>query len=310
MHVVLHIGLPKTGTTYLQEWLKLNSDKLRQSGVAVLSSVAAHRLAAASLMDSPLSSRADVVAIERDCTLPQAAKEVQDCLGHVTVISSEYFFHCDPSDVRATMEALGASVSKIICYLRRQDRVCASGYAQEVKALGLAKRVADYGEVSYEPLLDWNRLYEKWETAFPCATVTFENFESCVANGTLVETFRASIGAAEVETFDLPERVNESLSAHLTEFARMLNEKRTAYDLDRLMDIQSRTKLPPFAFDQTTTRMFETIYLATNQLLTKRFPLKFDEYCISGWRPDGIDMTDRLGPEQQADILFHYVSRD
>ncbi|NKL63359.1 hypothetical protein [Rhizobium leguminosarum] len=310
MSVVLHIGLPKTGTTYLQEWLKLNNDKLRQSGVAVLSSAAAHRLAAASLTDSSLSSRADVLAIERDCTLPQAAKEMHDYVGHVRVVSSEYFFHCDPSDVRVTMDALGVSVSSIICYVRRQDRVCASGYAQEVKALGLAKRIADYGEVSYNPLLDWNQLYEKWETAFPSAAIIFENFESCVANGTLVKTFRASIGATEVETFNLPERVNQSLSAHLTEFARILNEKRSAYDLDRLMDIQGRTKLPPFAFDQATTQLFERIYLPTNQLLAKRFPLKFEEYCTSGWRPNGIDMTDRLDAEQQADILFRYVSRD
>ncbi len=310
MTAVLHIGLPKTGTTYLQEWLKLNKDRLRQNGLAVLSSAASHRLAAASLRNPAFTSRPDIMAIIRDCQMPEAVEELNGCRGESTVISSEYFFHCNPTDVKNTMDRVGVSVTKIICFLRRQDRLCASGYAQEVKSLGLAKRVADYGAVSYEPLLDWNHLHEEWTKAFPLADLVFQNFDSCGRNGSLVETFQASIGASEIGTDYPSERVNESLSAHLTELTRMMNEKRLTFDLNRLMEVHKKTKLAPFSFNKAITKAFEIIYLPSNQLLAKRYPQKFDDFGTDGWQPNGIDMTDKLDAEQQADILFRYVSVD
>jgi hypothetical protein len=308
MRTILHIGLPKTGSTYLQEWLKLNKEKLHQSGIAILSSPAAHRLAVASLNDPTLDGRLDVMEIKGQCELADAIGEVKAKGDDVLVISSEYFYHCNPLAVRDLIDhAGGDTVISVTCFLRRQDRLCASGYVQEVKALGLSKRIPDYGPVPYTSFLDWNNLYETWSEAFACP-IKFENFDACGADGELVSTFKRAIGIQHLDTEDLPWRVNEGLSAHLTEFARMMNERAISFDFDLMMKVEQKTALPKFSFDQHVTEMFEEIYRPSNSLLAQRFPGRFDDYSTSGWQPSGIDMTDKLDAEQQARILVHFVS--
>lgn len=309
MTVILHIGLPKTGTTYLQEWLKLNRGRLAQEGISAISSAASHRLAAATLSDPALCDRADVVTLRETISLPSAIEEIRSCGSEQSpVISSEYFFHCDPADVARTMEAIGIPVSKILCFVRRQDRISASGYAQEVKTLGMTMRISDYPGISYTPFLDWNNIAETWQKSFPSANTAFHNFDACSADGSLLDIFRSEIGDFGAEPLMLTERVNESLSAHLTEFVRMMNEKQQRTSLSRLMEIQKGTNYPPYSFDQRFTQMFENTYIQSNKTLADRFPGRFDDFCEPGWRPTGIDMTDKLGPEEIARILCDYVS--
>ncbi|MDP9837912.1 hypothetical protein J2T09_002672 [Neorhizobium huautlense] len=308
MTVILHIGLPKTGTTYLQEWLSLNRERLAQDGISAISSESSHRFAAEALSDPALCKRSDVVAIRETSTFDFAIEELRNCGEQSSVISSEYFFHCDPTLVADMMKAIGNPVSKILCFVRRQDRISASGYAQEVKTLGMTTRISDYSEVSYTPFLDWNNIAETWQQAFPLADIAFHNFDACSANGSLLDIFRSEIGDVGAEPLMLTERVNESLSAHLTEFVRMMNEKRQRTSLSRLMEIQKGTNYPPYSFDQRFTQLFEETYIQSNRALADRFPNRFDEFCEPGWRPTGIDMTDKLGPEEIARILCDYVS--
>ena len=306
MRAILHIGLPKTGSTYLQEWLKLNKEKLHQSGIAVLSSPAAHRLAVESLNDLTLDGRLDVMEIKGQCELAEAIGEVKAKGDDVLVISSEYFYHCNPLAVSDLMDHAGVSVITVTCFLRRQDRLCASGYVQGVKALGVSKRIPDYGPVPYTSLLDWNSLYETWVGAFAPAPIKFENFDACGADGALASAFKRAIGIQHLDTEDLPWRVNEGLSAHLTEVARVMNERGIAFDFDWMMKVQQKTALPKFSFDQHVTQMFEEIYRPSNWLLAERFPGKFDDYSTSGWQPSGTDMTDKLHAEQLSAHIGEY----
>lgn len=308
MPAILHIGLPKTGTTYIQEWLKLNSDVLSEVGIATLSSLSSHRLATASMEDSKISSRADVMEIERQWQLREALQELTSCGQRTTLVSSEYFFHCNPDDVKTLLDSAAVPVSKIVCFLRRQDRISASGYAQEVNHLGSYKRVTEYGDVKYEEPLDWNNLHEKWTNAFPLAEIVLENFDACQATDSLVDTFRIAIGISHLKTKDLATHVNKSLSADLTELARMMNETGAPFHFDRMLEIERHTELPRFSFAPPITRMFEAVYGASNLLLAQKFPLRFDDFCATNWQPAGIDMTDKLDSRRLADILIDFIS--
>lgn len=308
MTVILHIGLPKTGTTYLQEWLKLNRERLAQESIAAISSQASHRFAAEALSDPALRDRSDVVAIRDAISFLSAIEELRTCGERSPVISSEYFFHCDPANVAGMMKTIGVPVSKVLCFVRRQDRISASGYAQEVKTLGLTTRISHYPGISYTPFLDWNNIAETWQQSFPSANIVFHNFDVCGADGSLLDIFRSEIGDSGAGPLMLAERVNESLSAHLTEFVRMMNEKQQRTSLTRLMEIQKGTNYPPYSFDERFTQMFEETYIQSNKALADRFPNRFDDFCAPGWRPTGVDMTDKLGTEEIARILCDYVS--
>ncbi len=156
MGLFLHIGLPKTGTTYLQEWLKLNSAVLAKAGLNVVPSLSAHRLAVATLGEE-LSRRPDIVDICSQVSLEQALADAA-CDG--AIISSEYFSLASPEQVQELFQTVGLSVSKTIAYLRRQDILSSAGYAQEIKALGTTHEI---GDVIYTDALDWMLLRQSWK---------------------------------------------------------------------------------------------------------------------------------------------------
>lgn len=89
------------------------------------------------------------------------------------VESSEFFHICNPPHVADYFKKEGVDVVMIVCVLRRQDILAASGYAQDVKSLGRSDIVTGAAYFSY---LDWNCLYESWAGAFPDADMRMINY--------------------------------------------------------------------------------------------------------------------------------------
>jgi hypothetical protein len=305
LSVILHIGVPKTGSTYLQEWLALNAQILAESGVTAISSAAAHRFGVEAFGNEGNGHRSDIAAIRDSCGLEEAIAEVQAAGNGVAVISSEYFHTCPPARVKEIFDGAALEVTKILCFLRRQDRLCASGYAQEVKALGLSTRLTD---AVYTDLLDWNVLLETWQSAFPDASVVFENFDKCRAESSLVTRFKQAIGIDGIHTDDPQFVSNPSLSAEMTELARLLNERQKSYDLKRLFEIQRHRQFTPFSFNKKLTAQFEELFRPSNERFAKRFPGSFDDYALPGWQPNGKDMTDQLDEHRLAGMLIDFVT--
>ncbi|TAL04648.1 MAG: hypothetical protein EPO08_00775 [Rhodospirillaceae bacterium] len=303
MAVVLHIGLPKTGSSYLQEWLSLNREILWADGLHVVSADAAHRLgteAAAGVADT---QRRDVRQIQSSCAFSDAIGEIQ-VPGRKTIVASEYLSMGRPECLAEILASAKVVVSDVICYLRRQDHICASGYAQAVKALGHSERI---GTALHTDRLDWHQLYETWRDAFPQATLHIYNYDKCHAEGRLLRSYKEALGAGGLATQDLAQYVNLSLSAEMTEIARMLNERGKLFDPDCLLKIQNGRRFVPFGFSKKTTAEFEELFIASNRKLAARFPQEFSDYAQPGWRSKGDDLTDQISPASMAEILMEYV---
>jgi hypothetical protein len=129
--LVLHVGLHKTGTSYLQLWLYRNRERLKASGVAYpdfylkMPNANHHKLA-------------DAIK-SRGLDLKQAAKEldVASLDNEAVILSSETFsslFHRGRQDAQEFKEAFSMFFSiSIVIYLRRQDEMLESSYAEIVK---------------------------------------------------------------------------------------------------------------------------------------------------------------------------------
>lgn len=292
MRLFLHIGLPKTGTTYLQEWLKFNSAALATAGLNVVPSLSAHRLAVATLGEE-LSKRSDIVDICSQVSLEQA---MADAAHDSALISSEYFSLASPKMVQSLFQKAGFKLSNTIAYLRRQDILCAAGYAQEVKTLGATHTI---DEVSYTDALDWILLRQSWQEI--STDVTLVNYDLHRHN--LVTSFVQSIGIRDIPISDLPTRFNVSLSAEMTEVARLLNLKSQKFDIETLESVKGRYPGIPFGFSSEVTAKFERLYLDSNRQLAKIYPGEFDDYATENWLSPGQDFAGHMTKEHLAEIM-------
>jgi hypothetical protein len=218
-------------------------------------------------------------------------------MGRTTIISSEYFFIIDPDACASDLRHRGIEVTKVICFLRRQDVLSASGYAQDVKALGRSDVIR---KVQYEAELDWHSLRNRWTNAFPGAAVEMRAYTS---QG-LIEKFKAAAGI-KAETIDQPdERPNPSLNAEMTEVARIMNARGERPMADRLLALQARLGGASFGFAPEIVKQFEEAYLRSNRALAACFPSgEFDDLGRPGWQPTGVDLSGKVSEDRIRHIM-------
>ena len=129
--LVLHIGLPKTASSYIQKWLAINAKALRQRSVWVPSrQMQAHRIAVESIVNPSVAGRDDVVGIAAtplDGVLADLAAAASGEQFRSLVVSSEYFFEADPRHVHALLRQHVSVPIRIVILLRRQDRLVEFG---------------------------------------------------------------------------------------------------------------------------------------------------------------------------------------
>jgi hypothetical protein len=109
--VYLHIGAPKTGTTYLQELLTANRPALRADGILYPKVFGqAHHAAAWDLRGTP-AQRRDVPGI--DGAWQKLVSRANGWRGPAVIVSSELFVYCDDRQVRTALSAFDAEVHVI-----------------------------------------------------------------------------------------------------------------------------------------------------------------------------------------------------
>jgi hypothetical protein len=254
--------------------------------------LSAHRLAVATLGEA-LSCRPDIVWIRAQVTLAQA---IADAAHDGAIISSEYFALADPRAVRDLLQEAGVSISKTIAYLRRQDIYCAAGYAQDVKAMGAFEVVTS---ASYTDALDWTLLRQSWQDVSEVVTVL--NYD--LHKHDLINSFSHALEVQDIPAIDLTERLNASLSAELTEVARLLNQKQQRFDLQLLEAVKGRHPDIPFGFSPQVTGEFERHYIESNRKLAEMYPEEFGSYAVENWQSPGQDFSGRVTEDHVAEIM-------
>jgi hypothetical protein len=318
--LTLHIGLPKTGTTYIQGWLQGKREALADIGVWVPSRhIFPHRLACEFIADARRAARADVLHIKETpyaAAFDDLARGLADPRFHHAILSSEYFFEAEPQNVAALRQAAEVDV-RIVAFLRRQDRIIESGYNQEVKAMGISARIS---VAAYQQKLDWLRLFESWGAAFGEANVTLVNFDRVAqAGGVLAEFCRAAgLPATLGEGADDRAR-NESLPADLLEFKRLANMAAGANKLHGPVEdflaaaMEAGIGGPGFRLSPDAARANLATYAQSNSALAGRLgvaagePL-FPEDDLNG-EAAGADFTGKIPPETLARLLALHIAQ-
>lgn len=238
--IFLHIGLPKTGTSSIQQYLRNNRAPMRRQGFVVPTTlgrlnhehVTLHALADRD--KSTVRRRHGLLSVEavrtfREGLRAELAKEAAAwSLDEAVVVSGEHMSMLHkPEEFERLKEltaVMGASRPvRVVVYLRRQDLYCLSGYSQRIKAGAVLQwseleKEIDRSEFDYEAML------ARWSGSFGKESIDVRVFERGQwAGGELISDFMAALGCSIGPEFGKAIHKNASLDIRSLEFMRRLN---------------------------------------------------------------------------------------
>jgi hypothetical protein len=268
MTVYLHIGLHKTGTSSIQSFLGSNRQVFTDGGVAIPTAgwlEGAHHNIPLEILGKPKFNPANG-------GLEQALPEID--ASPDALLTSEEFEFLDLAGVKRLKQVLGSRPVKVVVYLRRQDALIASTYAQQIKMGARLGSFSDYVTQSlYHPRFDLFMLLMRWSKVFGEGSVRagvicdetsgeklFDDFLAKIDHPDLPvakpdKLFNPSPSWAEVE---LLRRLSILLKPRGRRFApeelqRMKALARKRVKLDGL-DLDARLKLGPEDLERVRTR--------------------------------------------------------
>lgn len=267
MEAIVHIGLPKTGTTSIQTWLAANAAALAAQGVTYdrmgfsgprwrkahveLSIVQAD--AAGRLVESP-RTRAVYGVTDLASQRAFVAGYAEALAGHLNGLSTrKVVFSCEDIGITARGPQMVTGLDRVlnglfdrvtyVAYLRRQDEWLLSRYSEALRA-GETRTCAEYIESKGD--FDYFHLMDLWRRMVGTDRIVLRLLEPDVLrNGDLLEDFAAVIGV-DPAGFTVPARMNESLSVPAAELVRQMNLAWPAFVGPAKAENPLRAGLAPF----------------------------------------------------------------
>ena len=247
MKAVVHVGLPKTGTTSIQRFLRANAAALAARG-AIYSRVPNGRVPP---QDSQLEYGICALAIAGDMVPNRATRAAyglddlaaagdfaarymeavqEDVRSHrgaeLYLVSSEHLgaWMRSPAHLEALDGWLGSLFSEVryVLYVRRQEDRILSLYSQALRA-GSTEGLGTF--VRAHLRLDYHEVAALWAGALGRERFDLRLLErDAMAGGDLIEDYCAAAGI-DPEGLERPERENEALSVAAATFLRELNRR-------------------------------------------------------------------------------------
>ena len=227
--LTVHIGAPKTGSTFLQRLLHGNRERLlREQGILYpevsLRGFGHHDLAFL------LGGGYPDWAIPQDKSLATLAAELRTAVaahrGDIILSSEDFYLYPQPEGLLRLLHdsgALDGRELRILVYIRRQDEAHESWYNQTVKAQGATHGLEEGIERDFV-LWDYSAQLAPWAATFGRAAICVRRFESAAfAGGTLRSDFLQHAGVADRELVAPSDEINVSLNRDLLEFQRWFN---------------------------------------------------------------------------------------
>ncbi|WP_174614781.1 hypothetical protein [Virgibacillus ihumii] len=237
MKAILHIGTEKTGTTTIQNGLRLNKEKLYKKGYFVPESLSGKlgicnhvKLACYAMNDRKMNNLRKLEGINqpkqlanyRQKVLDHFQEELDGTNASTVVMSNE---HCSSrliqeKEIRRLKEFLDRFFEevKIIVYFRRQEELLISGYSTGIST-GSEQKLMSPEQYSQEVnRYDYYQMLEKWSTVFGK-----ENIDVNVYEGN--DVFADFMSNFSIKRVKKPKKkYNTSLNLPKLEFLRRMNK--------------------------------------------------------------------------------------
>lgn len=215
----LHIGHPKTGTTSIQTFLLANRQTLRGLGILYPETGihdSAHRLL------SPAYYAAAGLENEAPLQMTRLLAEIEAAACPVIVLSFEGFCGDNPACFTALRDRFDTTV---IYYVRRQDHIAQSRYAQHVRSFLMQEIRPPALAIRQKGFLpDYLRVLRLYEAVFGRERLAVRVFErDALVGRDLIADFLHVTGIAPSPAFVPPTSSNASLKRDYLAFKRHCN---------------------------------------------------------------------------------------
>lgn len=220
-HIVLHIGTHKTGTTSIQDALRVAEERLLQQGILFPQTGRPHGQSGQHML-------AWAAIKNKQHKLPEPATPVWDALQEemlaarprMTILSSEGFEQASRGEINAIKQQLREHTVTVIVYLRNPRAYLRSAYKQQVKMGKCHISFRQFIEKNIDGC-DYRSLVYRWADAFGEESVRVRLFEVASKRG-LLRDFARTIGFDE-DLLSEEVRTNVSPSDEVIRVVRYLN---------------------------------------------------------------------------------------
>lgn len=214
VRIILHTGVWKTGSTAIQTFLSANAGLLAERGVLI--PAYARRMAEYNhLFERLVAEDATGVQAVMDDVRADIAAQNPD----VVVISSEHFWHAPKHIIECVAHHLSQITTdiKVIAYIRPQDDMWASLYAQQAKFFRVLPGHPIWGASDYigsaisDHALYYHRCFQVYRDAFGEDAVDLRLYDRAnFADGDVVQDFLGWIGIQDRTGFISSEKDENS----------------------------------------------------------------------------------------------------
>ena len=274
--IYLHIGIGKTGTLSIQNFLAANYELLLSAGINYLGTGRMHHNFAKSFITNIPHYMEAPANIET--THESILNAISQCDEDVILISSENFPSADPCLVRSFFnEVRGIYNFKIILFVRTQDELIESEYNQLVKVRAEKRTLSEYSDSDFYG--DFMKLASDWEQVFGRDNLICRIYNGANFNA-LTDFLNCLSIPINIDIYDSGKSApvtNSSLGFAALTTKRLLNilqppqEKllfRPPADLDLLFrDID----VPAILMSSIDARNFRERYYESNRKFTERY---------------------------------------
>ncbi|MFS3129364.1 hypothetical protein ACLM5J_13260 [Nocardioides sp. Bht2] len=230
----LHVGLLKTGTTFIQDGLWMHKEALADRGVLIPGRHRRrHLIASLDLRDDPKLARrtGDVEQPWQDLV-----DEVRAWEGATAVISHEFFAPASPEHIQRAVDSLGDVELHVVITARVLTELAPSLWQEWVKNGGQRGIEGFPGRTAYDPHDEWGwaafdlaDVLSRWSVAVPDERIHILPMRAGARTADIWERFLEML---EVDT-DLPapdEAANVSLGLVEIEALRRINAQLVDFD--------------------------------------------------------------------------------
>jgi hypothetical protein len=226
----IHIGIPKTGSTSIQQFATDHRQLLAKHGVlypeTALRGLGHHDLAFlihGSYPEWAIGQNTSLASFKN-----QLADECRHHRGDILLSSENFYLFPEPEKLYSFIKETGLDRERkirVLAFIRRQDSLLISWYNQMVKAQGFTESIQDSLESSYW-LGKYDSNFRAWESVFGKKQLTLIPIESLINNDSSLPLHFWSI-VCPLILDKIPvqkiERVNISLNRDLLEIQKLIN---------------------------------------------------------------------------------------